>query len=671
MYKMEKVAQHINEIVEPTNEIVEPTNEIVEPTNEIVEPTNEIVEPTNEIVEPTNEIVNMNKNVNELNIIDLIEKNPITRLSKTYHGNLLSKIKLNFTNFEQQLFVTSFYCYLNYNTKTDFIIDLDSVWKWIGFSQKIRAKELLEKNFQPEIDYKCLVSSQRNQTKNRGGHNKETIMMTIRTFKMFCLKAGTKKANEIHTYYINMEDILQEVVNEESNELRQQIEQKNIKIEEIENEKEKLREKTLLEQFENNQQCVYYGLIDNTSTKNEKLIKFGNSNNLRLRVSQHKKTYTNFRLCNAFKVENKVQIETAMKREPKLKRKIRSIHINGSNYVELMAIDNLTLIQVDEIIKQIINENEYNVENYTKILIKNEELEKTIYELTEKNKDLEKNNKKLEEDIEKILPSKEEKKLKYNNFSITSNNGFLLYAFQINPNRYKWGICRPDGLTNRIALLQGFHPDGELKTTTPLKNSFMEKPVYWLLKDRLMNMGNDTFEGSLEDINAIFDIAKTFEDRIVDKNASLDDILQNTTPPPTVAANHDPEIPTVRKARRSIDQINPANNEIVANYPSIEAAGKALGLTTGTAIGIALRNKTLCRGSSWRYAGFSNEDFSTAQPVIKVCCNNGERHTFKSMKEAAKDANISIPGLRNRILTKVHIDQYHWIFDDITTHYTT
>jgi hypothetical protein len=50
--------------------------------------------------------------------------------------------------------LTSFYCYLNYNTTNDFVIDLDDVWKWVGFSVKIKAKTLLEKYFKEEIDYK-------------------------------------------------------------------------------------------------------------------------------------------------------------------------------------------------------------------------------------------------------------------------------------------------------------------------------------------------------------------------------------------------------------------------------------------------------------------------------------------------------------------------------------
>ena len=83
----------------------------------------------------------------QLNIVELIENNPITKLSNTYNSKFLNKIKNCFTEFEQQLFVSSFYCYLNYDKNIDFVIDLDNVWKWLGFKQKIDAKRLLEKYF--------------------------------------------------------------------------------------------------------------------------------------------------------------------------------------------------------------------------------------------------------------------------------------------------------------------------------------------------------------------------------------------------------------------------------------------------------------------------------------------------------------------------------------------
>uniref|UniRef100_A0A6C0H361 Uncharacterized protein n=1 Tax=viral metagenome TaxID=1070528 RepID=A0A6C0H361_9ZZZZ len=48
----------------------------------------------------------------ELNIVELIEKNPIVKLSSTYNNKLLINIQETFTGFEQQLFVSSFFCYL-------------------------------------------------------------------------------------------------------------------------------------------------------------------------------------------------------------------------------------------------------------------------------------------------------------------------------------------------------------------------------------------------------------------------------------------------------------------------------------------------------------------------------------------------------------------------------
>jgi hypothetical protein len=170
-----------------------------------------------------------------LNISHLIEKNSITRLSKDYENKLLNKIKINFTDNQQKLFVASFYCFLKYDSKKDFVIDFDHVWKWLGYSRKSDAKRVLDKHFTIDIDYQvrkaappisaAAFKESKSPSKNLGGAgiNKEHIMLTINTFKKFCLKAGTKKADEIHDYYIKLEKLLQETVDEENNELRMQL----------------------------------------------------------------------------------------------------------------------------------------------------------------------------------------------------------------------------------------------------------------------------------------------------------------------------------------------------------------------------------------------------------------------------------------------------------------
>ncbi len=106
---------------------------------------------------------------------------------------------------------------------------------------------LLEKNFVIDKDYICLLTVESVQKKEgRGGHNIKKIFLNVKTFKKFCLKAGTKKADEIHDYYIKLEELIQTTINEECIELKLQLTQQNQLLENVEKEKEDLKEKTIL-----------------------------------------------------------------------------------------------------------------------------------------------------------------------------------------------------------------------------------------------------------------------------------------------------------------------------------------------------------------------------------------------------------------------------------------
>ena len=241
-------------------------------------------------------------------IVKLIEKNPITRMNnKNYESKLVQNLKNTFSNDEQKLFLSSFYCFLNHKDN-EFVVNFDNIWKWCGFARKGHAKTLLEKHFQKDIDYiistsitndtemteekfasanaeanfssntqeneceivdleltdeyKNLIKSEKKRlieicknkklktsgtkadlvtrilnndnNKNAGGQNKETIMLTITTFKKFCMKANTKKADEVHNYYIKLEKILHEIIIEQSDELTLQLSLKNNEIKALE-----------------------------------------------------------------------------------------------------------------------------------------------------------------------------------------------------------------------------------------------------------------------------------------------------------------------------------------------------------------------------------------------------------------------------------------------------
>ena len=625
---------------------------------------------------------------NQIDIVALIEENPITKLSKDYNVKLLSKIKEQFTDFEQHLFLSSFYCYLNCDDVNDFVIDLDDIWKWMGFSQKIKAKVLLEKQFIIDKDYtKSLYLQVKQSTHTKGGHNKETFMLNIETFKKFCLKAGTKKADEIHDYYMKLEKIVQNILQEECYEIKLQLEQKDKIIEnqviQTEKEKEKLKEDTLIEQFPLNTQCIYIGKIDNktlgkpnSKMYQETVIKFGQSNNLAERVKRHKNTYDNFRLHSAYKVKNKIEIENCIKKHPLLQKRIRLITTSDNiTHRELLALDDdgFTLEKVEELIKEIIKENEYNMENYNLLIKKNDELQDEIYKLKEEMSEKDKiiknsNNKiqKLEHDVT------DEIKLKIaSNYSICKY-GYFLYAYQYENMRFICSITRQKDYETLQKSLKDLHPAGEMKYFVKSSYPFTEKTMIFILKQNCVSLGQNKFETSPDNIKKILDISVKLEELLIHQSKDLDtlsDIFSNNKI--TVENEEtDPEIPIVRKAKRSVDQINKDTGEIVATFESIEAAGRALGLTTGTAVGIALRESRVCGGFLWRYSGISKEEQFNEQPVIKICCSTGEKKFFKTIADAARDCNVSAPALRRRILTHVHINNHHWIFDKTANHYS-
>lgn len=509
----------------------------------------------------------------------------------------------------------------------------------------------------------------------RGGPQDIIFLSSHGVYRL--LYSSKKKVAEEFREWVG--DVLDDIIFNKSAELLKQLEaQKQLFIqhkEQTKQEKEELLEKTLLSQFPVNTQCIYYGEIDDTDSVGGKLVKFGMSNNLPERVKIHKKTYTNFRLTNAFKVSNQIEIENCIKQHPTLKRRIRNIMINDSNYRELICIDptkkdpDFSLTILEEHIKQIIEENQYNIENYKKLLETNDELQNDIRRLNQRVNDLSELNAKLQTKLDTFTPLKnaDEDKLKTHN-KIETTGGYSMFAFQCSEFRFKVGLCKSATVESREKMYKASYPEGQLKILVNIKHPFIEKTMLYLLKRHLTNLSNDTFDGSIDDIKRILEVSSKVEDLMI--NNDIENIWKVLNGEVVIEQllDNDPEVPVMKKAKRPIDQIDKNTGNIIATYPSIEAAGRALGVS-GSGVGIALRNKSICQGYIFRYTGFSNEDQMQDQPVIRVKCDTGERTSYPNMSSAAKDARISVPGLRSRIITDVHVNGFHWIFDKTATHY--
>ena len=231
-----------------------------------------------------------------LDIVQLIEKNPITRLNSNYQTVLINKIKERFTENQQHLFLASFYTFLNYHPKNDFVIEFEKIWKWLGFQRKEFCKRVLTKHFIEEIDYKIvLLQPEENPDThiNLGGRPKEDIYMNINTFKKLCLKSNTKKADEIHDYFIKMEETFQEVINEESNELKLQLQQKDKLLIEKDKQIQKITKLKVRKWYDMEPGHTVYGYISNEDNKDNKdsnlyqLITIGKSKDIKHRESNY------------------------------------------------------------------------------------------------------------------------------------------------------------------------------------------------------------------------------------------------------------------------------------------------------------------------------------------------------------------------------------------------
>jgi hypothetical protein len=374
-----------------------------------------------------------------LDIVNLITNNPITKLNANNNNKLLEKVKTNFTKMEQQLFLSSFYTYLNYDKTADFIVDLDHIWRWLGFNRKFNATTCLKYNFVLNKDYSnnYTINNSTNfatvQTvakKGSGGHNSEKIYLNIKTFKSLCLKAQTKKADEIHEYYIKLEELIIEVLEEEALEMKNKLLIKDNELITKDNlitnaiqDKLKAIEKTLVSQFPVNCECIYFGTIDNSNAEGEKLIKFGHSNNLSVRLQYHHKTYDNFILRDAFKVHNRQEIENAIKTSSKIRKHLRTIEVDGKNKNEILAYDetNFTIPCLSRYIKNIISEKSYSIEKFNILVEENQKYKATLEQLSDENEKLKVlNNEYIEknEKLEQLLASITNN---YENVNETSN----------------------------------------------------------------------------------------------------------------------------------------------------------------------------------------------------------------------------------------------------------
>jgi len=159
-------------------------------------------------------------------------------------------------------FIDDFYSLYDKNDTNEFIVNLDKIAEWLN-TKKSDLKKTLQKSYKLNTDY--IINKVKNNNK---GAPKEEILLTIKCFKLLCMKSKTKKSIQVREYFYGLEELIDKYKN-------YVIEGLNEKIKKLENnQKPKINEK----------KGIIYVLQTSDDTS---LYKIGKTHNLRNRLQNY------------------------------------------------------------------------------------------------------------------------------------------------------------------------------------------------------------------------------------------------------------------------------------------------------------------------------------------------------------------------------------------------
>jgi len=501
-----------------------------------------------------------------IDIVTLIENNPITKLNGNYQSKLVEKVQNKFNNSEQQMFLSSFYCFLNYDYTNDFVIDLDNIWQWLGFNSKFNAKRLLENCFKLDLDYKkSLLQPEKQSSAPKGGHNKEIFMLNIKTFKLFCIKAGTKKADEIHEYFIKLEEVLQEVLIEESNELKQQLLQitdEKTKEYDTKLEKQKVleREKILLKEYATIGSIIYIIKVK-TFENGQYIVKLGESRRgIKDRYNEHKAKFDECLLLDCFAVNKSKDFEGFLHNN----ENIRGNRVNDlkghETELELFLIGkNLSYKTLLNIINN--NLKYFNNNDTNKLELEIEQLKLMLEMKTTNNDNLL---------IQELVQSVKQLSCQINNLEKTNQE--IMEKLNSTQTKTVTGFNEP--LVTLGPRLQKINPE----TMTIIK---VYESVAECLKEYNFKVKRPSIDKAVKENTIYMEYRWAFVDRSLDPN-----IIHNILPTKQTKSQN----------LGYIAKLNTEKNEIINVYLDRKSAASLNGYTSSSALDTPVKNASLTNG---------------------------------------------------------------------------
>lgn len=160
-----------------------------------------------------------------INFKELVKESKTT-LSLSVQDRLVDKLNTNFTEDEQRWYVANLYMYMNYHPTNDYPINLEHIFGMIGFANKANAKRTIKNNFVNEEDYKIVfIRTDENPKNDLGGRPEEIVMLNTDTFKNLCMLAKTENGKKIRKYYVKLESVYNEIINDEIQQSKRELEE--------------------------------------------------------------------------------------------------------------------------------------------------------------------------------------------------------------------------------------------------------------------------------------------------------------------------------------------------------------------------------------------------------------------------------------------------------------
>lgn len=334
----------------------------------------------------TKDVFTRNPDTEEFVVQEIVRAHPLRNADNKIENKIISKINSRFGTSKKRMFVNNFYCFVRYSRTRDYVVDFDMIWNQCGFLNKANAKRLLLKHFVEDNNY--VINFEESSGR---GRKSEKIMLNVDTFKQFCFLSQTPEANEIRMYYLDLENVVFESIEE------------NV-VERIEYEKRTIRDQEDELLFAHRKDSlVYMGLVEND------VIKFGYTNGgLRDRVSCHKRDFDSFDLKKIVKTEYSSDLEKMIK--DRLRDRVIEKKYKDKKQTELVRLgEDFTLT---DFFRKVVEMNEELIE------IRKHKSSKTILRLRENNKQLKNEIRKLKSGWKKLKKDLDRNEYDYDEFAI-------------------------------------------------------------------------------------------------------------------------------------------------------------------------------------------------------------------------------------------------------------